>query len=261
VSEQQPAAVFRKGSRSAPVGYFQWEAAGLAWLADAPGGAAVVRVLEVADQHLDLEKLSFANPDPAMAEAFGAALARTHDAGAPAFGSPPEGWVGDGFLGPATQLLPLSLTPEESWGSFYAEQRLLPMLAAAVDRGLFHRHDRAVFERVAQRLQDGEFDDGSAPARIHGDLWSGNIAWTPRGAVLIDPAAHGGHRETDLAMLALFGCPHWEFVVGGYLGQHRLDAQWHERVALHQLHPLLVHAVLFGADYPHRALELARRYR
>ena len=42
--------------------------------------------------------------------------------------------------------------------------------------------------------------------------------------MLIDPAAHGGHRETDLAMLALFGCPHWDFVVGGYLGQHRLDA-------------------------------------
>jgi len=130
---EQPAAVFRKGSRSAPDGYFQWEAAGLAWLADAPGGVAVVRVLDVAEQHLDLEKLSFANPDPAMAEAFGAALARTHDAGAPAFGSPPEGWVGDGFLGPATQLLPLGLHPEESWGAFYAGQRILPMLAIAVD--------------------------------------------------------------------------------------------------------------------------------
>ena len=49
-----PADVFRKGSRSAPDGYFRWEAAGLAWLADAPGGAAVVRVLDVAEQHLDL---------------------------------------------------------------------------------------------------------------------------------------------------------------------------------------------------------------
>jgi fructosamine-3-kinase len=255
-----PADVFRKGSRSAPDGYFRWEAAGLAWLADAPGGAAVVQVLDVAEQHLDLEKLSFANPDPAMAEAFGAALARTHDAGAPAFGSPPEGWVGDGFLGPATQLLPLGLRPEESWGAFYAGQRILPMLAVAVDQGLFHRADRAVFERVARRLQDGEFDDGSAPALLHGDLWSGNIAWTPQGAVLIDPAAHGGHRETDLAMLALFGCPHWDFVVGGYLGQHRLDAHWQERVALHQLHPLLVHAVSHGPAYGAEADRAARRY-
>ena len=258
---ERPPEVFRKGSRSAPDGYFRWEAAGLAWLADAPRGAAVVDVLDVAEDHLDLEKLSFANPDPAMAEAFGAALARTHDAGAPAYGSPPTGWNGDGFLGPATQLLPLRLRPSQTWGRFYAEQRLLPMLSMGVDSGLYHRSDTAVFERVAQRLADGEFDDGSAPARLHGDLWSGNIAWTPRGGVLIDPAAHGGHRETDLAMLALFGCPHWDFVIGGYLGQHRLDAQWPQRVALHQLHPLMVHAVLFAADYPHRAVELARRYR
>lgn len=258
---EQPSAVFRKGSESAPDGYFRWEAAGLAWLADAPGGVDVVTVLDVGTDHLDLRQLTFANPDPAMAEAFGAALARTHDAGATAYGSPPDGWEGDGFLGPAGQVLPLSLRPSETWGEFYAEQRLLPMLSMGVDRGIYHRSEIALFERVLRRLSRGEFDDGASPARIHGDLWSGNIAWTPRGAVLIDPAAHGGHRETDLAMLSLFGCPHWDFVIGGYLDQHRLDGQWPQRVALHQLHPLMVHGILFGADYPRRAVELARRYR
>ena len=254
-------AVFRKGSASAPDGYFRWEAAGLRWLAAAPGGALVAEPLEVADDHLDLVRLHFVNPDPAMAEAFGAGLARTHDAGAAFFGSPPDGWEGDGFLGPTTELLPLNLRPSETWGAFYAEQRLLPMVSMVVDSGLYHRSDTALFEAIARRLVDGEFDDGAPPARLHGDLWSGNVAWTARGGVLIDPAAHGGHRETDLAMLALFGCPHWDFVIGGYLSQHRLDAHWPERVALHQLHPLLVHAVLFGGDYPRRAVELARRYR
>lgn len=252
--------LFRKGSASAPRGYFTWEAAGLAWLAEAPGGATVVEVVEVGEDHLDLRRLGFANPDPAMAEAFGAALARTHDAGAPAHGSPPPQWEGDGFLGPATQLLPLHLRESPSWGEFYAGQRLLPMLSMGVDRGIYGKSDTALFEAIIRRLGAGEFDDGATPARLHGDLWSGNIAWTPRGGVLIDPAAHGGHRETDLAMLALFGCPHWDFVVGGYLSQHRLDAQWPQRVALHQLHPLMVHAVLFGGDYGHRAVELARRY-
>lgn len=253
--------VFRKGSASAPDGYFRWEAAGLAWLADAPRGVPVVEVVEVGDDHLDLRRLSFVNPDPAMAEQFGARLARTHDAGAPAFGSAPPGWSGDGFLGPATELLPLPLRPASSWGEFWAEQRILAMLPLGRDRGLWHRGDVAVLEAVARRVVRGEFDDGSAPARIHGDLWSGNIAWTASGGVLIDPAAHGGHRETDLAMLALFGCPHWDFVVGGYLDQHRLDAQWQERVALHQLHPLMVHAVLFGGDYARRTIDLAKRYR
>lgn len=253
--------VFRKGSASAPAGYFRWEAAGLRWLAEAPGGARVVEVVEVGDDHLDLRRLSFVNPDPAMAESFGAALARTHDAGAPAFGAPPAGWDGDGFLGPLAQPLPLSLRPAPTWGEFFAGQRLLPALSMGVDRGLYGHSETALVESIARRVARGEFDDGAAPARLHGDLWSGNLLWTREGGVLVDPSAHGGHRETDLAMLDLFGCPHLDFVLGGYLEAHRLDAQWRERVALHQLHPLMVHAVLFGADYPRRVVELARRYR
>ena len=258
--ESRPDEVFRKGSASAPEGYFQWEAAGLAWLGSASGGAAVAEVLEVADHHLDLRRLTFVNPDPVAAEAFGAALACTHDAGAPAFGSPPDGWVGDGFLGPLSEPLPLALRESDSWGEFHAAQ-LLCTLALAVDRGVYRRSDIALVEAIAARVARGEFDDGAPPARIHGDLWSGNLLWTRGGAVLIDPAAHGGHRESDLAMLALFGCPHLEFVVSGYLTQHRLDAQWPERVALHQLHPLMVHALLFGGGYVRQSLEHARRYR
>jgi fructosamine-3-kinase len=251
---------FRKGSASAPDGYFRWEAAGLAWLADAPGGARVAEVLAVGATHLDLRRLTFVNPDPPMAEAFGAALARTHDAGAPTFGTAPPGWSGDGFLGPLAEPLPLPLRPSEVWGEAYAAQ-LRGMLAIGVDRGVYHRSDTALVETIVRRLERGEFDDGASPARLHGDLWSGNVLWTREGAVLVDPAAHGGHRETDLAMLALFGCPHLDFVLAGYLAQHRLDAQWRERVALHQLLPLMVHAVLFGGGYVRRSLDHARRYR
>ncbi|WP_222843895.1 fructosamine kinase family protein [Cellulosimicrobium sp. CUA-896] len=100
-----------------------------------------------------------------------------------------------------------------------------------------------------------------APARLHGDLWSGNVLWTsaepaPRDepdpgieGVLIDPAAHGGHREADLAMLALFGAPHLEELLAGYAEQHPLARGWRHRVALHQVYPLAVHAVLFGGSY------------
>ena len=253
--------VFRKGSATAPAGYFRWEAAGLAWLGAAPDGAPVAQVLDAGEDHLDLRRWVGPTPPPAPAAPRGAARPPPHDAGAPAFGAAPEGWEGDGYLGPVSELLPLPLRPVDTWGEFYAAQRILPVVAMAVDRGLYRRSDTAVFEAVARRVAGGEFDDGSTPARLHGDLWSGNVLWTPTGAVLIDPAAHGGHRETDLAMLALFGCPHWDFVIGGYLEQHRLDSEWPRRVGLHQLHPLLVHAVLFGGDYAKRALEVARRYR
>ena len=95
----------------------------------------------------------------------------------------------------------------------------------------------------------GEFDDDDGPVRLHGDLWSGNLLWTPDGVVLIDPAAHGGHRETDLAILALFGCPHLHAVIDGYRSVHPLREGWPDRTPLHQLYPLLAHVVLFGGGY------------
>lgn len=124
--------------------------------------------------------------------AFGAALARTHDAGAAAYGASPGKWSGPGFFGPLL---------------VRARQRL----AAPT----IHR-----VGEIMKRCAEGQFDDDDAPARIHGDLWSGNVMWSADGAVLIDPAAHGGHRETDLALLALFGCPHLDAVMSGYQERH-----------------------------------------
>jgi fructosamine-3-kinase len=99
------------------------------------------------------------------------------------------------------------------------------------------------------------------PSRIHGDLWSGNIVWNAdRHAVLVDPAAHGGHRETDLAMLALFGLPLLPRVLAAYVEECPLADGWEERQPLHQLFPLLVHAALFGGRYGSLAGDAARRY-
>jgi fructosamine-3-kinase len=75
---------------------------------------------------------------------------------------------------------------------------------------------------------------------------------------VVDPAAGGGHRESDLAMLALFGCPHLARVLDAYDEAAPLADGWEDRVALHQLHPLLVHACLFGSGYGARAGDAAR---
>ncbi len=141
-------------------------------------------------------------------------LAVTHEAGAPLFGSGPDGWHGDGYFGPLSEPLPMSLWGHKTWGAFYAEERLRPMAALAEWR-LGTEASRSI-DAVIDRCLAGDFDDDDRPARLHGDLWSGNVMWTADGAVLIDPAAHGGHRETDLAMLALFGCPFLDEVLAGY---------------------------------------------
>lgn len=247
---------------SAPRDYAAWEAAGLRWLAQATpaGGVRVVEVLEVGERHLNLERFAPCQPTPAQAEDFGRALAATHGAGAGAYGMSPQGWTGPGFLGPADDPLPLPLDPTPSWGIFFGEHRIRHTVRLGRTRGLWDGSAGGVFEAVADRLGDGEFDDNQPPARLHGDLWSGNVLWTQAGAVLIDPAAHGGHRETDLAMLALFGAPHLERIIAAYAEASPLADGWRERMALHQLHPVMLHAVLFGGGYVDHAAAIARQY-
>lgn len=245
------------------------EAAGLRWLGEASDGVRVVEVLGADERGLRLERIESARSRPSNARAFGAALAATHAAGADGWGAPPPGTSGDGWLGGAR--LPTPVIPPPTWGAFYAEHRVLPYLEAAADAGAIDRAGVRVVERVAGRLDGGELEHDqpvlvaqhpNRVARLHGDLWSGNVLWTPPEgeAVLIDAAAHGGHAETDLAMLALFGLPHLMQVLTGYTEASRLAAGWQDRVALHQLHPLLVHTVLFGGSYGSQAVAAARRY-
>lgn len=216
----------------------------------------VARPLVVRPDGIDVERLDHAAPTTRAAEELGRRLAATHAAGAEHFGSPPADWTGDGFIGP----LALPHRPFDSWGDFYATLRVEPYARRSAASGALSPSGLAAVERVCARLRDGQLDDGRPPARLHGDLWSGNVVWTARGAVLVDPAAHGGHAETDLAMLALFGLPHLDRVLAAYDEVAPLADGWPDRVALHQLHPLLVHAALFGGGYGAQAERAARRY-
>ena len=140
-----------------------------------------------------------------------------------------------------------------------AVRRVLPYLKLARDRGAVDDDQAATIEALVAKLP--ELVPVEPPARLHGDLWNGNVLWGQEARVwLIDPAAYGGHRELDLAMLTLFGLPHLPRVLEAYQERAPLAEGWEERVPLHQLFPLLVHAALFGGGYGARAAEAAARY-
>jgi len=245
---------FIKKRVDAPPGLFLAEAAGLDWLR-VPGGAPVVQVLDVTDTTLTLQRVVTAPPSKAAAETFGRQLAATHDAGASAFGAGADGYAGQSYIAD----LPISTVPSPTWGAFFASQRLLPFAKLALpelgDAGVH------TIEALAARLADGAFDDDAPPARLHGDLWSGNVLFTGRSATLIDPSAHGGHRVSDLAMLSLFGAPHLATVLDAYAeASGHLPDGWRRLIKLHQVYPLLVHTVLFGGAYAGAAVDAARAY-
>ncbi|WP_250402084.1 fructosamine kinase family protein [Streptomyces cellostaticus] len=229
------------------------EAAGLRWLREADA-VPVPAVLGHDERWLVTERVPTGQPDGTGAVRFGRALAALHAAGAPAFGAPPPGGPAQAYIGAA----PMRNTPAADWPAWYAEHRVLPYLRAAVDAGTLRHEEGALIEQVCARLPDLA-GPAEPPARLHGDLWNGNVLWGADGDVrLIDPAAHGGHRETDLAMLRLFGCPRLERVLAGYAEAAPPADGWRGRIGLHQLFPLLVHVVLFGRGYADQALAAAR---
>ena len=235
-------------------GRIAYEVAGLAWLAEASDpGAAVVPVLDHGATWLEEPRVVSVSPSAQDAEAFGRALAYTHAAGATHLGAAPDGYVGDGWMGEAHLSLPErpsarseasdanradcaeatpASSPRESWGAFYARERIAPYLDARV----FTASERHLIERLCERLDSGDLDHGQprlvadaiarredvGAARTHGDLWNGNVMWTPEAS----PVEDG----------------------------------WRERLTLHQAHIIMIHCAVFGRSYVPDAVAIARRY-
>jgi fructosamine-3-kinase len=240
-------AVFAKTNDASPAGMFAAEARGLAWLRQ----ARAVRVPEVlgvggdagdddeAPGFLLLELIQPAAPTGDFDEQLGRGLAALHRSGAPHFGLDH-----DNFIGP----LPQVNQPEETWADFYRTRRLEPLLQMAARRGLVSPRMRRGFDSLFEQLED-LVGPPEAPARLHGDLWGGNLLTDDTGGpCLIDPAVYGGHREIDLGMMKLFG-GFGPRVFAAYDEVYPLAPDHVARVPLYQLYPLLVHVNLFGSGY------------
>ncbi|MDE0827756.1 MAG: fructosamine kinase family protein [Vicinamibacterales bacterium] len=233
--------VFAKTSAAVPPQHFTTEAAGLAWIRGA-SDLCVPQLVAVSDTPPFLV-LEWVEEEGAVAEteaSLGRGLAALHHAGAASFGRSDRRPTGSRGL---------PNEPCATWAEFYATQRLLPLIRLARDSQALPDRTLRGLETIAGQLVELG-GDPEPPARLHGDLWAGNRLVGRGGRNwLIDPAAHGGHREFDLAMMRLFG-GFGPDVFAAYAETHPLVAEWQDRVALHQLAPLVIHAVKFGGSYP-----------
>lgn len=293
-----PPGTFRKSRTTAPAGFFAAEAAGLAWLAE-PGVIPVVQVCSHDADGIVLERLTPVPAEPAAARRFGARLAALHDSGAPGFGWAP---AEQAWFGPLDNPFPVATTVHADFTDYWVQDRLQPIrdLAAPHLSGA----ESAALDAAIETIATGAFagicgGPTEPPARVHGDLWSGNVLWARRpggttgvgtavggtaghgagdvdgdGAadgdrdsetagpvvdgVLIDPAAHGGHRLEDLALLALFGAPYLQDIYAGYTAAHPLPAGWQEDLPAHVLFCLVAHVHLFGSGYGPQTAEVSR---
>jgi len=229
------------------------EAAGLDWLREAKA-LRIPRVIgrreTERDQILVLEWIEAGAPAADHGERLGRGLAGLHRFGAPTFGL-----EGDNFI--AT--LPQRNESVENWPGFYGRFRLAPLVERAAGAGQLGSELQRRFDRLIERMPELT-GPPEAPARLHGDLWSGNALCDERGLpVLIDPAVYGGHREVDLAMMDLFG-GFSKRVFDAYDEAFPLAPGWRERIALYQLYPLLVHLNLFGSGYLGRLVSALEAY-
>ena len=235
--------VFLKANARAPLSMFAAEARGLEFLAEARA-LRIPKVLaassaQEAPSFLLLEFIRSARPRRGFDDELGQGLAVLHRAGAPSFGFREPNFIGR---------LPQTNRAHPTWPEFYRAERLEPQLRAAIDA----RHAPTALARDFERLfalLPELVGDAEPPARLHGDLWGGNLHTDELGApCLIDPAVYGGHREMDLAMMRLFGGFNAR-VFSAYEDAFPLSAGHAERVLLYQLYPLLVHVNLFGGGY------------
>nr|WP_277605268.1 fructosamine kinase family protein [Glycomyces sp. L485] len=242
--------VFAKFAHGDQPGYLAAEANGLRWLGEASD--AVVPVLYGDDRLLVEPWIEPAEPNRDRALELGREIARMHAAGADRFGAPWRGYIGETFMDndPAGM----------RWAEWYAARRIEPYLGPSRDNGALDAADVAAVEALAARLPDLGGPE-EPPARTHGDLWWGNVHWGADRAWMIDPAAHGGHRETDLANLRLWGgVPMLGAILAGYAEVSPLADGWEDRIGIHQLFPLLIHTTLFGRPYRGQLMGVVSRF-
>lgn len=188
--------------------------------------------------YLLLEYVEKGLPKPFFWQHFGNALAAQHKHTNEKFGLEHDNYIGSLYQ---------SNVQKDNWVDFFANERLVPLVSMAHEKGKIDLNTVKAFEKLCFKLP--EIFPAEPPALLHGDLWSGNYLCTINSEPCIyDPAVYYGHREMDIAMMQLFGGFHSD-CLKAYQENYPLESGWKQRVDICNLYPLLVHVLLFGGSY------------
>lgn len=248
VLSDQQRKFFLKLNRLDGLEMFEAEAAGLQALAD----ANVLRVPQIVctgcaenKSFIVMEYLELSGRGDMTL--LGQQLAELHRNTAEHFG-----WYRDNTIGSTKQIN----TQDKNWLNFWRQHRLGFQLKLAAHHGY-----KGTLQSKGERLLSG-LDQliGHRPqaSLLHGDLWSGNYAFTNGEPVLFDPAVYYGDREADLAMTELFGGFSPVFYQA-YREAWPVDDEYAIRKVVYNLYHILNHLNLFGGGYLYKAESMIDR--
>jgi fructosamine-3-kinase len=255
--ETENGSMFLKTNDHCPSDMFEREAEGLNALAEFPSprgrwvrGEGEIRIPHVflfSTNFILLEYIEAGARKNNFWETLGEQLARLHIRASPRFGFEHNNYIGS---------TPQVNTWEEDGYKFFGEHRLLYQGELAKKNHLISNLQSliSILKKLPSLLPP------QPASLIHGDLWSGNIHTDEGGnPVLIDPAAHYGWAEAELAMMNLFGSTPDPFF-HAYESVRPLQKGYKERFDLYNLYHLLNHANLFGGSYVSSVNAIIHRY-
>ncbi|MFY0627981.1 MAG: fructosamine kinase family protein [Reichenbachiella sp.] len=198
---------------------------------------------------LCLEYISQINSSKQYWEKFGTELSNLHKETADYFGLKFDNHIGR---------LHQTNTEHKLWEDFFIQERLVPQVNIALNKGLLNTKQANEFDMFYELVPD--FFPKETPALLHGDLWSGNIICGENNLpYLIDPAVYYGHREMELAFTQLFG-GFDKIFYDAYHASYPLEKEFNKRVEIYNLYPLLVHLNLFGTSYLAQIVSTLKRF-
>ncbi len=229
-----------KKNDSSPAKMFEKEARGLKTLFE--NGIPVPKVYSYSENYLLMEYLPPGAPKPDEA---GRALAKLHTQKQAYFGLNYNNYIGK---------LHQNNKYHKDWATFFWRNRIQYPLGLLNTKGV-GLEDMDTWESLRRRLTN--LLPPCEPTLIHGDLWSGNLYWSNKGAYFIDPAIYYADPMIELAFTELFGNFGKSFYKS-YQENKPIPKEYAKLKPLYHIYPLLVHANLFGGGYYSSALKNAK---